>query len=364
MIKSTLKVALSLLIVIALVIAGVRIIQQKKAAMESIPPAKTYGMVVPVRKADVSTVRLTVPYLALVRSDNDVDIASKVTSRVDSIVASGTRVRSGDVLVKLDAADLVAKRRALVLKVREVNNQIDAERTDLKSLEKTHERNRALLKIKAISEDKFDTETARIESLRSTIESMKNNAASLRQNIAELKDTLSYTTITSPLNGVVSNTYVANGGIASSGKPLLSLSGGSNKQLIVRVSDNVKPSALLHSGSLCPLHSLDSTYNGLHEYSCQTDTVLPAGARVEVKLVVYTGQHILLPSDAVLQINGKSYVLLVHGDQATAKPVTILAEGSEGLIVDDINVGDRYVVARPDILLKLLTGVRVIKDRA
>ena len=84
MIKSTLKVALSLLIVAALVIAGIRIIQQKKAAMASIPPAKTYGLVVPVRKADVSAVRLTVPYLALVRSDNDVDLRDPLISFVKS----------------------------------------------------------------------------------------------------------------------------------------------------------------------------------------------------------------------------------------------------------------------------------------
>jgi len=359
--KISAKTLRSLAIVVAIIIAGASIIHNKKKAMESIPPVKTYGIVVPVRTASVSEVRLTVPYLAEVRSDTDVDLASKVTSRVDMIVSSGSRVKTGDVLVKLDAGDLLARKKGLTLKIKEVNNQINAKKADLESLQSTHRRNKKLLETQAISQDRFDTEASSIVSLTSTIESMKNNASALKQNIEEIDDTLEYTTLKSPMDGVVSKTFVAEGGIASGGKPLLSLSGRDGKQFIVRVSDKVKPSVLLYSNKPCPLHSLNSTFHGLDEYSCQTQTDLSAGNRVEVRLVVYSGKNILLPSNAVLQVNGKQFVLLVAGEQATARAVTIAAEGSEGLVVEGIKAGDEYVVAKPDVLLKLLTGVTVIR---
>jgi len=362
--RISLKTGISLLVTGLIVVVAVRVIHNKKAQMEKIPPAKTYGIVVPVKQAAVSMVRLTVPYLAEVQSDNDVKLASKVTSRVEKIVNSGTRVKTGELLVQLDDGELLAKKKGLQLKIKEINNQIKAKQADLESLKSTHNRNLKLLKIQAVSEEKLDTEAAKIESLKSTMAGMKNNAAALKQNINEINDTLSYTTIKAPFDGVVSKTFVAEGGIASGGKALLSLSGGSNKQFIVRVSDNVKPAALLYAKNLCPLHSLNSTYNGLNEYSCETRTALAAGNRVEVKLVVYSGENILLPTNAVLQIDGRQYVLLVKSDTAIPRVVSIIAEGSEGLIVNGINSGDNYVVAKPDILLKLTTGVTVIRARS
>lgn len=358
--KISLKATVTLVTVIMLIIAGVQVIKHKKAAMQAIKPAKTYGLVVPVKTASVSTVQLTVPYLSEVQSDTDVDLASKVTSRVDMIVNSGAQVKQGEVLVKLDDADLLAKKKALQLKIKEVSNQIKAKQADLESLISTHRRNKKLVDIQAVSQEKFDTESSRIVSLKSTIEGMKNNSSSLKQNIEEIDDTLSYTTIKSPMDGVVSKTFVAEGGIASGGKPLLSLSGGDSKQFLVRVSDNIEPSALLYAGKNCALHSLNSTYNGLSEYSCYMQSPLATGTRVEVKLIVYSGENILLPPDSVLQIDGKQYVLLVDGDIATPRQVSLIAEGSEGLLVDGIKAGDQYVVAKPDILLKLMSGVTVI----
>ncbi|WP_137224813.1 efflux RND transporter periplasmic adaptor subunit [Shewanella sp. MEBiC00475] len=357
----SIKTIVSLLIVIALIIAGVTIISHKKTAMQSIPPAKTYGLVVPVNTASISTVVLTLPYLAEVQSDSNVDLASKVTSRVKMIVTSGTNVKRGDLLAELDAGDLLAQKKSLEFKIAEMGNQIKAKQADLKSLQISYKRNTKLLDIQAVSQDKIDTDNANIESMESTIAGMKNNVAALKQNIREIDDNLSYTSIKSPIDGVVSKTFIAEGGIATGGKSLLSLSGGNTKRLLVRVSDKVIPSAVIYQQQNCPVHSLNSTDNGLNEYSCQLQTTVSAGNRVEVKLIVYRGKNILLPTNAVLQKNGKQYVLLVEGDTAVAHQVTIIAEGSEGLLVDGIKAGDEYVVAKPDILLKLLTGISIIR---
>jgi len=202
---------------------------------------------------------LTVPYLAEVQSDSDVEIASKVTSRVEMIVSSGTRVKRGEVIVRLGAAELLASQ--------------------------------------VIPRDKYDTEAANIESLQATIAGMQNRAASLEQNIREIEDSLTYTGIKAPMDGVVSKTYVAEGGIADGGKPLLSLAGGDGKRLVVRVPDDVKPTALLmkRADQPCPLLPFNSTFNGLDEYSCQMRTDLAAGNRVEVLLETTAIEQVLKP---------------------------------------------------------------------
>ncbi len=364
MAKKLIKWLIVLVVIAALVVVGIKVIRNKKAALAKIPTAKVYAIVAPTQIARQSTIQLTVPYLAEVQSDSDVEIASKVTSRVDMIVSSGTSVKREDVIVKLDAAELLAKKKGLQLKISEVKNQIKAKYADLKNLKRVHKHTGELLASQVIPRDKYDTEAANIESLQATIAGMQNRAAALEQNIREIEDSLTYTSIKAPMDGVVSKTYVAEGGIASSGKPLLSLAGGDGKRLVVRVPDDVKPTALLMKGAdqPCPLLPLNSTFNGLDEYSCQMRTDLAAGNRVEVSLLVFSGEGVLLPFNAVLEINGKQDVLVVQGDRASPRAVQVKAEGSEGLVVQGLEVGDEYVVAKPDILLKLLTGVSIVKS--
>lgn len=389
-IKRFLKSFLITLLVLAtgalLAIGGVKLIKYKKAQMTKIPPAKNYAMVVPVETARISDIMLTTPYLAEVQSDSDVKLSSKVTARIKYIVNSGVKVKPGDVLVRLDAGDLKAKKKGLQLKIREVNDQIRAKMADLKNLQQVHEHSRKLLKIHAIPQEKFDSEASQIESLKASIQSIRGSIAVLEQNILELEDTLDYAVIKSPISGVVSKTYAAKGAIAGSGKALLSLSGGDDKRIVVRVSDNIKPKALIYKGKPCPLSSLNSSFNGLDEYSCDVKTSLPAGNRVEVRLLVYSGKGVLLPYNAVLEINGKHQTLLLKKngekngkkneekneqgavsrriEQAFPQTIKIIAEGSEGLLVEGVSPGDDYVVAKPDILLKLMTGVPVIRANA
>ncbi len=347
--------------VVVLAFAGVRAIQNKKAAEAAVPPARAYGVVVPVEKAEVGDVRLTMPFLAEVQSDSDVQIGSKVTARVEMIVPAGTTVKKGQLLARLDAGDLKAKKRSLELKIRQIDSEIKAKAADLQSLEKTHERNRKLLEIQAISQDRFDAEAARIDSLRASINALRSSQAALRASIREVEDTLSYTTIIAPMAGVVSKTFVTAGGTVGAGKPLLSLAGGTAKRLLVRVPDSIRPQALVHAGQQCQLQPLHSSYRGLDEYSCPLPIELPAGNRVEVWLVIWSGNGMLLPRNGLLAINGKHFVLTVAGDRATAREVKVVAEGAEGLVVDGLPAGSEYALAKPDILLKLMTGAPVIR---
>ncbi|RMF16913.1 MAG: hypothetical protein D6758_07170 [Gammaproteobacteria bacterium] len=343
----------------ALAAGGVRLIQAKKAEEAHIPPAASYALVVPSQIARSQHVELTLPYLAEVQTDSDIRIASKVTARVLMILPVGTTVHEGDVIARLDASDLKARRAALQQQIEGINNQIRAQKASLDALIKTHERNTRLLAINAISRDRYDTEAARIEALRANLDASKSKTEELREKIREVDDTLTYTDIRAPMGGVISATTVNNGSTATAGQPLLTLSGGDQRRLVVRVPHEQRPKQLIWEDETCSLTPLGTTYHGLDEYSCAVRTLVPAGNRVEVSLVVYSGDSLLLPHDAVLAINGRHEVLVLEGDQARPVPVTIEAEGVEGYATQSLRPGTRYLVAKPDILLQAKAGVRI-----
>ncbi|RMG35748.1 MAG: hypothetical protein D6720_06460 [Gammaproteobacteria bacterium] len=361
--KSYWKILLTLVVLALLAIVGMRLIAAKKAKEAAIPPAKTYALVVPSAVAEEREFELTLPYLAEVQSDSDTTIASKVTARVLMIKPTGTQVHRGEVIAQLDASDLQAKREALRLKIGEIENQIRAKQSDLSALRKTHARNAKLLAIQAISQDKFDTEAARIDALRANIAALQSNIASLRQNIREVEDTLSYTRVVAPMDGIISNTEVSEGGTATAGHPLLTIAGGSTRRLMVRVPHEQHPTQLIWGERRCDLVPLNSTFHGLDEYSCTLETDVPAGNRVEVSLVVFSGKALFIPHDGVLSANGRHEVLVLKGDHATARPITLLHEGVEGYAVKGIEPGERYLVAKPDILLQAKAGVQIVTPR-
>jgi multidrug efflux pump subunit AcrA (membrane-fusion protein) len=355
------KKIILIMLTMILVIAAVLVIKNKQASIANLPVAKRYAMVVNTQLAQKSQVQLTLPYLAQVQSDSDVEIVSKLTSRVTMILPSAAKVNVGDVVVRLDASDLIAKKRGLLSQVRGTNSEIVGRQADLANAQQTHQRSAQLLKNKLISQQQFDDESSLLLSLDASVTSLKEQVNALKQSINELDSNISYATIHSPFNGIISKTYVAKGSIASAGKSLINISGKDDKFLLVRTTETLQPVALFYHGQRCDLQPLLSTFNGLDEYSCHSTINLAAGARIAAKLLIFEGEGILLPHDALLHLNGLAQVVLLAGEQAQAQDVTIIAEASEGILVSGLAPGSEYIVAKPDILLKLIGGVKVIK---
>ena len=100
------------------------------------------------------------------------------------------------------------------------------------------------------------------------------------------------------------------------------------------------------------------------EYKVYTgDSKLTSGDRAEVDVITYNDKGILLEFDALLNRNGKSYVLVVNGNKAEAKEVHILDSAEQGVVVSESFNGEKIVIAKPDILLKLTSGYALeLKD--
>lgn len=337
------KIGLSIAVVAALGIAGVKTIKNAKLKDASTPKAKMYPLIVKTISPKIAHAKLTLPYLAEVKNDKDVTLSSRISARIIGIKPSGVAVKKGDIIAKLDTTSIKSK-------LSSVQNQIKANLIGLENLKLTHKRTQELLKIQGASIEDSQKEISIIASKEAKI-------AGLKLQEIELKNNLSYAVITSPVDGVIAKSMQNNGSISMPGKPLAKISSKNGFYLMVRVPKDINIKGVEFQNKLYNATTLESTFNGLSEYKIYTNNLkLTSGDKVEVDVIIYNDDGVLIPFDAVLNRNGKSFVLLVSGNKAIPKEVHILSSAQQGVIISDTFLNKSIVIAKPDILLKLTSG--------
>lgn len=332
MIKKILRALLIILVIVAIVMGGLKLVKDKRAKEAELPIAKVYPLVLKTMIPKKENVRLTLPYLAQVINEDNVVLSSPIAGRVLSIKESGENVKKGEVLVRLDTTEL--------------NANINSVNISLKNLLLTHKRTKALYRVKGASIEQLQKEESGIASLRAKLESLKNK--------------LGYTTIKAPLSGVIAKNFVSVGTVSMPGKPLLSISSKEGFSLIVRLPDDTKAKKIIFKDKIYPLSALDTTFHGLHEYKAVINrSNISAGESVNIDVVLFDKEAQELPFDTILDRNGKHTVFISKGHKTVAKEVHIVQKGQEGVVVKEQFSGEKIIVAKPDILLKLLTGIAI-----
>jgi len=344
--KKVVKIGLSVVVIAAIGVAGVKKIKAARANDAAQPIAKIYPIVAPVITPKVSQAKLTLPYLAQVENDKDVKLASRISARVLSIKRSGESVKKGEVIARLDTTSIRGS-------LKSVKNQLQAANVALDNLKKTHERTLELLKVHGASIEESQKESTLIANTEAKI-------ASLKQQEITLKNNLSYATIVSPVDGVIAKTNLSVGAISLPGKPIASIASKNGFYMMVRVPTNTPIKGVIYNGKKYSATALGTTFHGLAEYKVYTgQSNMTSGDRIEVAIETFDDKATFLPFDALLNKDGKSYVLVAEGNRAVALPVHILQSGEQGVVVSDNLDGKKIVKAKPDILLKLTAGYRL-----
>ena len=339
------KSIITTVVIVVLVIGGGIAIKKAKDKDANAPIAKTYDVVVSTQTVKSDSVKITLPYLAIVQNDNDVKIASKMAARVNYIKPSGSKVKKGEVIIKLDNTTVQSN-------INTVKSQLEAVNVGIKNMTATHNRTLELLKVDGASIEQSQKEESKLSELNS-----KKDA--LNSKLNELYNMMSYANITSPVDGVISKTMVNKGDMAMPGHPIASLKSENGFYLLVRVPTDMTVKGVEINDQRFDAISLNSTFHGLAEYKAYADMPnMTSGDRVEVNVELFNGKGILLPFDAIINRDGKSYVLVKDGDIANAEKVNIVERGEQGVIINNSDLqGKEVVIAKQDILLKLLTGV-------
>ena len=337
------KILIGFIVVVALALSGAQAIKNAKQKDAAMPKAKIYPIVSKVYAPTLKKVKLTLPFLATVKNDKDVKLSSRIAARILKIVPSGTSIKRGDVIIKLDTTNIESN-------LANIKEQLKASNIALDNLQATHNRTLDLLKIQGASIEVSQREVTKIASTQAKING-------LIQKSIELKNNLSYATIASPVDGVIAKTFENKGAVSMLGKALISISSKNGFYLMVRVPTSLHIKAVEFNNKIYSATALGSTYHGLAEYKVFIGSEnVTTGDRIEVNVIVFNDVGNLLPFDAFLDRDGKSFVLIANENSASAKEVHIIASAQEGVVISEPLIDKKIVLAKPDILLKLTSG--------
>ncbi|MDO6488298.1 efflux RND transporter periplasmic adaptor subunit [Colwellia sp. 6_MG-2023] len=163
------------------------------------------------------------PVAASVEAKQTTIISSRMLARINTIaVRAGDKVKKGDLLVELEQSDLQSQ-------VLQTKQNIIALQARYKEAKQNFERSEELLAKQLISTFNFDKANADYQSIVAEL-------TAAEQRLSQAETTLSYATLTAPINGLIVDRFAQPGDTAQAGAKLLSL----YNPLLLRVEAQVR----------------------------------------------------------------------------------------------------------------------------
>lgn len=156
---------------------------------------------------------------------NTVNVSTRMMGYITGFhVQVGQQVQAGQLLVNVNNADIVAKGGQVTAQIAQAQASLDNARKD-------YERFQNLYNAQSATAKELDDMRTRYEVARAGL-----SAAQQMKN--EVSAQYSYSNITAPISGVVTQTYVKQGDMANPGMPLLTIEAPSQLQAVVMVAEN------------------------------------------------------------------------------------------------------------------------------
>lgn len=276
--------------------------------------------------------------LALSGALRAVDMAN-VKARVatdvrEVLVREGEPVRTGQVLIKMDATEYLAR-------VEQARGNLNSARAQLDIATKNRDNNRALVEKGFISRNAFDNYASQSAAAEANAEAAKA-ALDIAQKL--LNDTV----IRAPISGLVSMRYVQPGEKVSADNKLLDIVNLQKMELEAAVPTSDIASVTLGQRVQLRIEGLPQEFAGwVVRINPATQTgsrsvlvyvqvdnpqgMLRVGMFAEAQLVLKTKSGVLaLPQNAVRKDGNGAYVYVIEGEHLSRKAVTLGMSGRSG----------------------------------
>ncbi len=160
-----------------------------------------------------------------IEAENSANLSTRMMGYVTKVhVKVGQKVGAGQLLVSINNTDLHAKKA-------QVDASILQATAAYNNAKKDYDRFVNLFAQQSASQKELDDMTARYEMAKATLEGT-------RQMRNEVMAQFSYSNITAPFSGEITNTFVKEGDMANPGMPLVSIEGASRLQVTAMVSES------------------------------------------------------------------------------------------------------------------------------
>lgn len=347
--------------------------EQKKAAAAAAAGPQAY----PVFTVNAQTTELNSDYPATIEGIQNIDIRPKVDGFIQKIlVDEGQVVKKGQLLFTIMAPQYEQE-------VRTARAAISSAEADVNAAQLQVNKTKPLVEKDIIS--KYDLDAAQL-----TLQSRKAALAQARATLVNAQVNLGYTSITSPVDGVVGSIPFRNGSLVSSSstEPLTTVSNTSkvyayfslNEKQLLDFSKTYKGNTLAQQMKNIPAVSLVLADGNVYAQNGRIESIngqintatgsaslratfpnpislLKSGASASVRIPQKVENAILVPQKSTIDLQGKKFVYVL-GDSSkiisTEIQIMDLAKDKFYVVTKGLKAGDKIV----------LEGFQSLKDGA
>ncbi len=282
----------------------------------------------------MTEIKPRIDIVGTVESQERVDLSSRISADVKEVfVSAGNAVKKGQLLITLDA--------------REMSKQLAMGETELKQAETDYERQKKLMASNATSDQQLTTARTNYERAKAAVE---------RLNVM-----LSYTKITSPIDGIVTERHVEVGDLANPGQLLLTVYDSNRLRIVVPVPVRLIDQLQLNDSVSITLEPYGDVQGTVSDIVGEIDprsrtqdvkirlgqlekTILP-GTFGRVWVYDETRQGVLVPQSAIISVGQLTMVETEKDGLVKRRMVkTGRSQGDQIEILSGLNTGDTIVV--------------------
>ena len=347
------KKIVAIIIIIIIVIGAISLVKKRKSAVDNAPTASLLKTTVEAFMPIVKEISSSESFLAKLEAVNEPKISSKLSGYVKKVyVSESARVKKGDLLVELDSVEVQGSVDAIKASVLSAN-------LDMKLSLKDLSRSRALYDVGGISKDSY-------EKVELMVENKKAKLLSAKSSLSAKENLLTYTKITSPIDGVVGTIFIKEGSLSSPGKPIITII-GDEKQLIfsyaaetdIKVGQSVLVGGFRESISAIYQSSKNSLMTA--QIKLKNTLNLPSGASVDIKVILGSSKGTVVPLNALLHNSSDVSVMVFKDGQFVEQKVKIKLENDEfamltATLKEPVAVGSEAKLSR----LPSLKNIKVV----
>ncbi len=329
-------------------------------------------------KVQTKDVTLQSKYTATIRGRQDIDVYPQVSGTLQELrVSEGQRVKKGQVMFVIDQVPYIAALNTAEAALQAANAAVVTTKAQEATAKLNYESRKTLFEQKVISD--FDLQTARNSWQVAQAQVAQANAqvAQARAQVVNAKNSLSYTEVKSPSDGVVGTLPFRQGALVSPNMPQSLTVVSDNSQMYVyfsinesqflemcRDSGNVQAAIkampeirlLLVDGTTYEMPGRVESVSGVVDARTgsvqlraafdNANGLLHSGSTGNVEIPVAYKNQVVIPATATVQMQDKYRVYVVDKDGvAQERLVTInpLSDGKEYVVKSGLTVGEEIV---------------------
>jgi HlyD family secretion protein len=250
-------------VVVVLAIAGI--------TAASIASRGKEGTAVTFGKAEQLDLTSKVSANGQIDAQRKVDLSAHVMGQIVNLaVREGDVVEKGAFLLQIDQKQLAASARGAAASTRALLSDRDAARANFVEAQRTFERTRANFEQKIVPAAELDRARAAMDSARANLASVEQRIQQSQANLAAAQDTLSKTTMTAPMGGIITALPVEEGEVAvigtmnNPGTKLLTIADMSVVEAVMEVDETDIPNVKIGQAATVTVDAYpNQTFEGL-----------------------------------------------------------------------------------------------------